>query len=180
MVDELLKVYGWVEVYVHDKSGALKHYVMYAKLNPGIVVPKGVMPETFATYYFRKNVVTDVGLAQIVKLVFGLGGSPFKYIAIGTGTTPESVSDTALQSEVARKQASVTQTTTVVANDTALLEAMFSSSDGLTGTKNISEAGVFDASSGGNLLARKVFSPVPVNFDAGDTITIRYFIQMSR
>jgi len=179
-----IRVYGWVEAVVRDSNGRVKYIVALAKDNPGTPtiypMPKGVTPETQVLYYFRKNVVTNVGLAAMIRLVFGLGGSPFQYLAIGTGTTPESVTDTALQSEIARKKADVSQVTTVVTGDTALLEATFSSEDGLTGTHRISEAGVFDSASGGTLLARKVFSPVPVNFDVGDSITIRYYIQMSR
>ena len=85
-----------------------------------------------------------------------------------------------MENEIARKPASVSQTTTTVTDDTALLEATFSSDDGLSGTSNVSEAGIFNASSGGILLARKVFSAVPMNWDAGDTLTIRYYIQMTR
>jgi len=171
---------GWVEVIVRDKNGNIKYLVKYGKDNPGTTLPVGVLPTTQVLYYWRKNIITDVGLAEIVKLVFGLGGTAFKYLAIGTGTTSETASDTALEAEIARKQATITQTTTSVSNDTALLEATFSSADGLSGTQNVSEAGVFNASSGGTLLARKTFSAVPVNFDAGDSITIKYYIQFSR
>jgi len=171
---------GWVEVIVWDRRGRPKYLVTLARGNPTPIIPKGVLPETQVLFYFRKNVVTNAGLAEIIKLVFNLGGTPFEYVAIGTGTTSESVTDTALEAEVARKKATVSQTTTDVEGDTALLEATFSSEDGLSGSMEISEAGVFNASSGGTLLARKTFNPVPVNFDAGDAITIRYYIQMSR
>jgi len=175
-----IKLQGWVEAFVYDKEGRLKTYTMFASINPGIYVPKGVMPETIGLYYFRRNVITNVGLSAITQLTFGLGSAPFKYIAIGTGTNAESVTDTALQNEIARKQAGITQTTTLISGDTAVLEATFSSSDNLSGTITITEIGVFNASSGGTLLARKVISGIPVNFTAGDSITIRYYIQMSR
>jgi hypothetical protein len=32
----------------------------------------------------------------------------------------------------------------------------------------------------GSLLARKVFSAVPLNWDAGDSITVRYYVQLTR
>jgi hypothetical protein len=104
----------------------------------------------------------------------------FGYLAIGTGTTAESATDTALQAEVKRKLATITQVTTTIEGDTAKLEAEFSSADGLSGTMSISETGIFNASTGGDLLARKVFPAVPLNFDAGDSIIIRYYVQMSR
>jgi hypothetical protein len=126
-------------------------------------------------------VVTNDGIGAVVRLVFsGLTEAKFGYLAIGTGTTPESPTDTALQSELKRKAASVTQMTTTITGDTARLEAEFSSADGLIGTATISESGIFNAPSGGVLLARKTFPGIPLDFNAGDSILIRYFVQMIR
>jgi hypothetical protein len=138
-------------------------------------------PAKMPEFYYRKNVVTDAGIGAVVRLVFaGLTEDKFGYLAIGTGTTPESPSDTALQSELKRKAASVTQMTTAITGDTAKLEAEFSSADGLTGTATISESGIFNAATGGILLARKTFPGIPLDFSAGDSILIRYFVQMIR
>jgi DUF1680 family protein len=104
----------------------------------------------------------------------------FGYLAIGTGTTAESATDTSLQSEIKRKPATVTQTTTYIDGDTAMLEATFSSADGLSGSHSVSETGVFNASSGGDMLARKTFTPILVDWDRGDTLTIRYYVSISR
>ena len=176
------EIAGWVEVIVRDKNGRIKYHIggpppkqegkaeedeegdcpIISPLNPSY-------PAKLQDFYWRKNIVTNVGLAAIIRLVFeGLTETKFGYLAIGTGTTAEAASDTALENEIARKAASVSQTTTTVTDDTALLEATFSSEDGLSGTSNVSEAGIFNASSGGILLARKVFSAVPINWDAGD------------
>jgi hypothetical protein len=184
------RVEGWVEVIVRDKDGKVKYRLggpppefevgeegdcaVASMLSPS-------MPAKLTDYYWRKNVITNVGLAAIIRLVFsGLTEDKFGYIAIGTGTTAEAVTDTALVAEIKRKTATVTQTTTSVTGDTALLEATFSSADGLTGTSNVAEAGIFNAATGGILLARKTFSAVPVNWDAGDSITIRYYVQLTR
>jgi hypothetical protein len=181
------KVEGWVEVIVRDKHGRIKHAfgLSAEKLRklmesedkgdcdctPPIV--SSLPSKDIDVHYWRKNVVTNVGLACIIRLIgSGLTENKFGYIAIGTGTTAEAVTDTALQTEIKRKSATVSQVTTSITGDTALFEATFSSADGLTGTSNVSEAGVFNAPSGGSLLARKVFSAVPVNWDAGDQLTI--------
>jgi len=133
---------------------------------PGALSPS--IAQKAMDHYWRRNIVTNAGLAAIIRLVFsGLTETKFGYLAIGTGTAAEAATDTALGNEIKRKSATVTQTTTSVTGDTALLEATFSSADGLTGTANVSEAGIFNASSGGILLARKVFSAVPLNWDAG-------------
>jgi len=185
---------GWVEIIVRDKNGRIKYHIgtspkkiKEVKCKDGNCahhaygVVSSFPPKELDDFYWRKNIITDVGLAAIIRLVFeGLTETKFGYLAIGTGTTSESASDTALEAEIARKAASVTQTTTTVTDDTALLEATFSSADGLTGSHNVSETGVFNDPSAGILLARKVFSAVPINWDAGDTLTIRYYIQMTR
>jgi len=126
-----------------------------------------------------KNVITNVGKAQVAGLINGVVTSPFRYVAIGTGTTAPSASDTALETEIARKAGSTSRATTNVSNDTAVVEATFSSADGLTGSSNVAEAGLFDATSGGNMLARQTFSAIPVNWDGGDTLTIRWRIVVS-
>lgn len=184
------KVVGWIEVIVRDKNGKIKYYLgpnpeKYKKEveedDPPIAGIPSSFPSEFIKYYWRKNIITDAGLAAIVRLVFeGLTETKFGYLAIGIGTTPESPSDTALENEIARKAATVQQVTTSVNGDTALVSATFSKSDGLTGTSNVSEAGIFNAGSGGILLCRKVFDAVPINWDAGDSLTINYYVQFSR
>jgi len=171
---------GWVEVIVKDKNGKIKYHI-------GAPPPKTAqkekeeeckdgehcafassLPAKIVDYYWRKNVITNVGLAAIIRLMFsGLTETKFGYLAIGTGTTAEAVTDTALQNEIARKAPTITQETTTITNDTALLEAEFSSEDDLAGTISVSETGIFNAPTGGILLARKVFPAVPLNFDAG-------------
>jgi hypothetical protein len=182
------KVEGWVEIIVRDKDGKVKYHI-------GAPPPKNKelcedghncpdlssFPAKFADHYWRKNIVTNAGLAAIVRLIgSGLTETKFGYLAIGTGTTAEAATDTALVAEIKRKAATVSQVTTTITGDTCLFEATFSSADGLSGTSNVAETGVFNASSGGILLARKTFSAVPLNWDAGDSLTIRYYVQMTR
>ncbi|RLG87298.1 MAG: hypothetical protein DRO18_03375 [Thermoprotei archaeon] len=183
------QIVGWVEVIVRDKHGNIKYHIgkpakpkkNHHNSHSAYGLSSSFPAKELDDFYWRKNIITDVGLACIIRLVFaGLTEDKFGYLAIGTGTTAESASDTALESEIARKAATVTQTTTTITDDTALLEATFSSADGLSGSSNVSETGIFNASSGGDMLARKVFSAVPVDWDAGDTLTIRYYVQMTR
>ena len=198
---EEVGVVGYLEVIVRDRRGRVKYRLggpppsmrkpllrRLAERVKGLLgdpplgtewvgaLPAGVAAETG----ILRNIITNAGIAEMIKLVFGLGGAAFGYIAIGTGTTAESATDTALAAEIKRKAASKTQTTTSITGDTCLLTATFSSADGLTGTSAVTEAGVFNASTGGVLLARKVFSAVNVNWDAGDSLTINYYIQLSR
>ena len=154
-MSETLGLKGRITIIVYDKNGDVKEV---RKI---------------------KNVITNVGKAQVAGLINGVVTAPFKYVAIGTGTTSPSASDTALESEIARKEGTTSRSTTNVTNDTADIEATFSSADGLSGTSNVSEAGLFDAASGGNMLARQTFSAVPLNWDAGDSIKITWEITVS-
>jgi len=181
------RVSGWIEIIVRDKDGKIKYRAGFppekvAKpLKHNNPIQSSFPAKLIDIEYWRKNIITDVGLACIIRLVFeGLVEDRFGYLAIGSGTTAEAVTDTALQYEIIRKLATITQTTTTITDDTALLEATYSSADGLTGTMNISEAGILNLPTAGDLLARKVFSAVPIDWDAGDTLTIRYYVQMTR
>ena len=92
------------------------------------------------------------------------------HMAIGTGTSAAGASDTTLGSESARTPltSSTVSTNTIVYVDT------FAAG---TGTGAITEAGVFNASSGGTMLCRTVFSVV--NKGADDSMTITWTITVS-
>lgn len=177
---------GWVEAIVRDKDGNIKYHINTLEEDE-----KGeeegdctlaIFPASQSvTFYWRRNVITNAGFAAVMRLIFeGLTETKFGYLAIGTGTTAEAVTDTKLENEIARKRASTTQSTLNITGDLAIVEATFSKDDGLSGTHNVSEVGIFNASSGGILLARKVFAPIPINWDIGDTLTMRYFINITR
>jgi len=178
---EFIGAVGGIEVVVKDKNGRIKYRFPEIEEEEEEDCIFASLPSKMPDFYWRKNIVTNAGLAAVIRLIFsGLTESKFGYIAIGTGTTSETATDTALQSEIKRKAASVTQITTTIDGDTAKLEAEFSSADGLTGTSTVSETGIFNASTGGIMLARKTFPGVTLNWDLGDSILIRYYVQMIR
>jgi hypothetical protein len=157
------RVKGWIEVIITDRHGNIKYHIGSTRVRQ------------------PSNIITNVGLAALVRLMgSGLTESKFGYIAIGTGTTPESETDTALENEIKRKAATIRQVTTTIDGDTCFFEAIFSRIDGLTGSHNISEIGIFNAPTGGILLARRTFLPAPVNWDTEEQVTARYWIQFTR
>lgn len=118
----------------------------------------------------KVDLIVNTGLAEISALLLtDVSGTAFDYIAIGTGTTAPSATDTALENETHRVAATGSQITTNVTNDTAQLVATFS---GYSGQEAITEAGVFNASTGGTMLCRQTFSALNVDWDAGDSIEI--------
>lgn len=114
-----------------------------------------------------KNLIVNTGKAEVASLMgSGLGGTAFGYIAIGTGTTSPAATDTALESETHRQAATVTQTTVNVTNDTVQFETTFS----FTASYAISEEGIFNDATAGDMLSRVTFGAY--NVEDGDQLKI--------
>ena len=92
------------------------------------------------------------------------------HLAIGTGTAAAAAGNTALGSESAR---TALTSTTVTDNEIVYVDTFAAG----TGTGAITEAGIFNASSGGTMLCRTVFSVV--NKGASDAMTITWTVTVS-
>jgi hypothetical protein len=118
------------------------------------------------------TVLTNVGRAQIIsKLNAGL---TTPYVGWGTGAGTSAVTDTTLFTEVTAERAAVsaqTIVTTSVANDTLQDIATLTAGSGET----ITNAGLFDASSNGNLYVKGDFTGIVLN--AGEKIQFTIKIQ---
>ncbi len=110
------------------------------------------------------NLICTAGKNKLLAVSGGEALTAFAYIAIGTGTTAASASDTTLGTEAARSAA---QTPTNPSANVYQVQYTFGAG---TGTGAITEAGLLDAGSGGNLLAHQVFAAV--NKGAADTLNI--------
>lgn len=110
-----------------------------------------------------KNVITNTGKAQMA-LLAGASGTPFTYLALGSGTTAESASQTALVTEITtnnlgRAAATVSVQTTTTTNDTRRLTYTWTAS----GTSTIEEVGAFNDATTGIMLGRKLTGSKTVN-----------------
>ena len=92
------------------------------------------------------------------------------HMAVGTGTTAAAAGNTTLVTENDRNALT---STTVTGNAIAYV-ATWAAGDG---TAALTEAGLFDAASAGDMLARTVFSVV--NKGAADSMTITWTITVS-
>lgn len=105
-------------------------------------------------------IITTAAIAQLVSLFQGGSATvlqSFRYHAAGVGTTAESNNQTALISEVETRDAG-TQTSISVGNYRTVAQHAFIT-DGIA----ITEHGIFSATSGGVMLDRSKFSPIPVD-----------------
>ena len=122
------------------------------------------------------NLIVNAGAAAVAAQINGETTFPvFKYVAVGLGTAAAAAADVTLGSEItdsglARGTATVSRVTTDVTNDTAQMLLSFS----VTGTKAVTESGVFNhitvGSATGTMLARQIFSAI--NVVSGDTLLI--------
>ena len=119
--------------------------------------------------------VTNSGLAIITNLVSVLGGTVPKWIGYGTGVTAPAVTDTALgtASADARAVGVPTRVLTTVANDTLQIVGTLTSGS----SQAITECGLFDALTTGNMMARGTFAAL--NLILNDTLTITFKIVWS-
>lgn len=121
------------------------------------------------------NMIMQVGLAYITSRMKDATATAMSHMAVGTGTTAAANSQTALVTESARVAlTSTTQVTTTTTNDAIQYVATFNPG---TATAAITEAGIFNASSAGTMLARTVFSVI--NKGANDTLTITWKITLA-
>ena len=92
------------------------------------------------------------------------------HMAIGTGSTAAAAGNTALGSESAR---TALTSSTVSSNEIVYVDTFAAG----VGTGAITEAGIFNASSGGTMLCRTVFSVD--NKGASDAMTITWTVTVS-
>ena len=118
------------------------------------------------------NLVVTSGKNHIAAKIAATTNSPvaMTHMAIGTGTSTPGASDTALGTQTGR----VSLSGSVVSTNTITYTATFPAG---TGDGAITEAGIFNASSGGTMLCRTTF-PV-VTKASGDTIAITWVVTVS-
>ena len=121
----------------------------------------------------KDNIIVNVGFDFIADAIGKSASRPsvMGFIALGTGTTAAAASQSALVSELDRNAATYAHTAGTKAFS---FTADFPAGDG---TGAITEAGVFNAASGGIMLDRVVF-PV-VNKGADDSLTAVFTFTMS-
>jgi len=116
------------------------------------------------------NLVVDSGLNYIASRMKDATATAMGYMAIGTGATAAAAGDTTLGTELDRNAV----TSVTVTDESIAYVASWAAGDG---TGAVTEAGIFNAASAGDMLARTVFSVV--NKAANDTLSITWTITLS-
>lgn len=120
--------------------------------------------------------ITQSGVAEMANQ--GIDDSSpdyWAYLAIGTGTTAFANTQTALVTQSgSRVAATCTRITTTYANDTMRFTATFD----ITSSITITEVGVFNATTGGDMLARTVLT-TPKAVTSGQVYALIYDIPLT-
>lgn len=152
--EQFLQLHGRLDVMLYDEFGNLKDERHF------------------------DNLIVDSGFEGVAYRIAPHDGTaatnPWNYIAIGTGTTAPAAGDTGLSgSQLARIQ-DTQATYTATPSKQLQLQATFGAG---VGTGTVSESGLFDASSGGSMLARQTFTTITKG--ASDTLTVTWTITLS-
>lgn len=114
------------------------------------------------------NIIVTTGKSRIARLINGVSTNFFDYIGIGTGTTSPVIGNTALETEVARALATLSEDP----SGTAKFVKLFTFSSGESYA--ITEVGVFDqlTESGSTIMNRSTFNAINVDVDTDLSISI--------
>ena len=116
------------------------------------------------------NLVVTAGKDFVASRMKDTTKGAMSHMSIGTGTTAAAAGNTTLVTELDRNALA---STTVTSNAVAYV-CTWAAGDG---TGAVTEAGLFNASSGGDMLCRTVFSVV--NKGSADSMTITWTITVS-
>ena len=119
------------------------------------------------------NLVVTAGKGFVATRMIGTGAGVMSHMEVGTGTTDPAAGNTTLESAVSSSRTAFTSSAAVSGAVVTYIAAFAAG----TGTGALTEAGIFNASSGGTMLCRTEFSVV--NKGAADTMTITWTVTVS-
>ncbi len=120
------------------------------------------------------TLLVNTGKAIVTNYLNGGAATQPKYVAWGTGAGTTGATDTTLFTEVTpRVSGTTSQVTTSTTNDT--FQVVGTQTAGTSET--ITNAGLFDASTSGNLFVKGDFTGIPLN--TSDSIQFTFKIQFS-
>ena len=150
LTNETLKMVGQVNLVLKDKDGNVKEEREI------------------------KNLVVNTGLAFIISRMAGTSKAVMSHMALGSSTTAAAAGQTDLISMLGAREAIDSTTISGTNNEKIVYVSSFEAGKA---TGAVTEAGVFNASTAGDMLCRTVF-PV-INKQADDTMSITWSLTLS-
>jgi|TARA_B110000090_G_C13296825_1_gene414180 hypothetical protein len=150
MITENLKLSGQLNIVLKDKAGNIKD-------------EREV-----------KNLVVTTGLAFIASRMVGTAKNVMSHMALGSSATAAAAGQTDLVSVLGSREALDSTTISGTNDEKVVFVSSFEAGDG---TGAVTEAGIFNAASSGDMLCRTVFSVV--NKSADDTMSITWTVTIA-
>ena len=150
MINENLKRSGQLNIVLKDKAGNIKDQREV------------------------KNLVVSAGLAYIASRMKDTTKGAMSHMALGSGTTAAAASQTDLVGLLGSREALDSTSISGSNNEKVVYVASFEAGDA---TGAVTEAGIFNAATSGDMLCRTVFSVV--NKAADDTMSVTWTITLS-
>tara|TARA_B110000977_G_C11079986_1_gene492613 strand:- start:407 stop:865 length:459 start_codon:yes stop_codon:yes gene_type:complete len=150
MINENLKLSGQLNIVLKDKAGNIKEQREV------------------------KNLVVNAGLAYIVSRMVGTSKDVMSHMALGSSTTAAAASQTDLVTLLGSREALDSTTIAGSNNEKVAYVSAFEAGDA---TGAVTEAGIFNAATGGDMLCRTVFGVV--NKAADDTLSVTWTITLA-
>ena len=147
MINENLKLSGQLNIVVKGKDGKVKEERI------------------------EKNLVVSAGLTYIASRMKNTAADAMTHMALGSGTTNAAAGQTDLVTLLGSREA---LDSTTASSNTIVYVAAFEAGDA---TGAVTEAGIFNAASGGTMLCRTKFNVV--NKAADDTMSVTWTITLS-
>lgn len=120
--------------------------------------------------YDIPNIVTTTGKNFVASRLAASSATVMGYMAVGSSQTPQTVGDTALNQELLRSALFSAVTTN------SETEFVASFAPPVSGTRLLTEAGIFNAASAGTMLCRTTF-PI-ITQTTADTIAISWVVSV--
>ena len=150
MINENLKLSGQLNIVLKDKAGIIKDERTV------------------------KNLVVNKGLEYIASRMKDASKGVMSHMGLGSGTTAAAASQTDLVTLLGSREAIDSTTIAGSNNEKVVYVSAFEAGDA---TGAVTEAGIFNAASSGDMLCRTVFSVV--NKAADDTMSVTWTITLS-
>jgi hypothetical protein len=121
-----------------------------------------------------KNLVVNAGLAYVISRMVGTAKAVMSHMALGSGTTAAAAGNTDMESILGSREALDSTTISGSNNEKVVYVSSFEPGDA---TGAVTEAGIFNASTAGDMLCRTVFAVV--NKSANDSLTVTWTITLA-
>jgi hypothetical protein len=120
-----------------------------------------------------RNLVVNAGVAFVISRMVGVAKPVMGFMALGASNQAPAASDTSLMQQLGSREAIDSAVIAGSNGEKVVYTCTFEAGDA---TGLLAEAGVFNASTGGDMLCRTVFDPI--NKLASDSISIAWTVTL--